>query len=292
MSGSAPQPVDPGPGDGPQAGAPPRSRRGWWWLLFALLALALVTALVAQPWEPVETEPTPSATVTVPLDDDAPSTPSPSVSVGPPGADAVFDPTTAAALFVTPEELVADVPAAEPGVQPLITSGQLTWGLPAGSTVDPAECLTAVTVVATPPSWYDTRLWGNSAMSFEQEIVLLPDPAAAREAFRELVTTVDACPKYSQVNEGIDGATWTAEPAIEGQGVYPSIVQEITHVRRGRDAARVPRPHARRQRHRDLDRRVAGDGSTRTPRWPPSATRRASRPWCRAARSRPCRRCG
>lgn len=232
MSGSAPQPVDPGTGGGPQGGTPPRPRRGWWWLLFALLALALVTALVSQPWEPVVTEPAPSTTVTVPSPT-TPSTPSPSVSIGPPGADAVFDPTTAAPLFVTPEELATDVPAAEPGVQPLITSGQRTWGLPAGSTVDPAECLTAVTVVATPPSWFDTRLWGNSAMSFEQEVILLPDPAAAREAFRELVTTVDACPKYSQVNEGIDGATWTAEPAIEGQGVYPSIVQEITQSAEG-----------------------------------------------------------
>ena len=234
MSGSAPQPVDPAPGDGPQVGARSRSRRGWWWLVLALLALALVTALVAQPWEPVETEPTPTATVSVST---PASTPSPSVSIGPPGADAVFDPTTATALFVTPEDLVADIPAAEPGVQPLITSGQMTWGLPAGSTVEPPECLTAVTVVAAPPPWYDSRMWGNSALSFEQEVVLMPDPAAAREAFRSLVTTVDACPKYSQVNEGIDGATWTAEPAIEGQGVFPSIVQEITH---SAEAATLP----------------------------------------------------
>ena len=61
----------------------------------------------------------------------------------------------------------------------------------------------------------------------------MPDPAAAREAFRALVTTVDACPEYSQVNPDVDGATWTAEPAIEGQGVYPSIVQEITHSAEG-----------------------------------------------------------
>lgn len=221
MSGSAPSP-DAGPG---------RSRAGWWWLVVAALAIALVTALVAQPWAPVETEPTPSVTDTVPEPTAAPTTQSPSVP--PPGSDAMFDGTTAPRLFVTSAELLADVPAAEPEVRPLITSGQLPWGLPVGSTVDPPECTVAVTVVTTPPAWFDALMWGNDAMSFEQEVALLPDPAAAREAFRALVTAVDACPEYSQVNPDIDGATWTAEPAIEGQAVYPSIVQEIVHLAEG-----------------------------------------------------------
>ena len=223
MSGSAPSP---GPGPG-------RSRAGWWWLLVAVLAIALVTALVAQPWAPVETEPTPTVTVVQPTvaPSTAPSTASPSVP--PPGSDAMFDATTAPTLFVSSAELLTDVPAAEPEVQQRITSGQLPWGLPAGSTVVPPQCTVAVTVVATPPPWFDALMWGNDAMSFEQEVVLLADPAAAREAFRALVTTVDACPEYSQVNPDIDGATWTAEPAIEGQGVYPSIVQEITHSAEG-----------------------------------------------------------
>ena len=223
MSGSTPP---------PDAGAR-RSHVGWWWLIVAVLAIALVTALVAQPWAPVETEPTPTVTDTEPTT--APTTQPPSLapSVAPPGADAMFDATTAPTLFVTSAELLADVPAAEPEVRQLITSGQLPWGLPAGSTVEPPECTAAVTVVSTPPAWFDALMWGNDAMSFEQEVVLLPDPAAAREAFRELVTTVDGCPEYSQVNLGIDGATWAAEPAIEGQGVYPSIVQEITHSAEG-----------------------------------------------------------
>ncbi len=163
------------------------------------------------------------------------ATPTPSPSVPVPGADAVFDATTAAALFVTSDELVATVPAAEPGVDPVLSAGELAWGLPEGSTVDPPECTAAVTVVDTPPPWFDARMWTNEALSFEQEVVLLADPGAAREAFRQLVTTVDACPTYSQVNPGIDGATWTTEPALEGQGVYPSIVQELTHSAEGTD---------------------------------------------------------
>ncbi|WP_421732884.1 hypothetical protein [Cellulomonas sp.] len=227
MSGSVPPP-DPGP-------TPGRSRIGWWWLLVAVLAIALITALVAQPWAPVETEPslTPSTTVTTPQPTMPPGTPSPSVAV--PGADAVFDPTTGLTLFVDAADLVAQIPAAEPEVQQQITSGQRPWGLPIGSTIEPPECLVAATVVAVPPPWFDTLMWGNDALAFQQEVVLLADPAAAREAFRTLVTTVDACPEYSQVNPDIDGATWTAEPAIEGQGVFPSIVQEVTHSAEGSD---------------------------------------------------------
>ena len=230
MSGSAPSPDT---GVGPSPGSS-RSGTGWAWALVAVLAVVGVTVLVSQPWTPVETEPSITVSLT-PSEPTAPTTEpdSASPSVAPPGSDAVFDATTAPGLFVTQADLVADVPAAETDVQALITSGQLPWGLPAGSIIDPAQCAVAATVVAAPPAWFDALLWGNAAFSFEQEVVLLPDPAAAREAFRVLVTAVDACPEYSQVNPGIDGATWTVEPAIEGQGVYPSIVQEITHSAEG-----------------------------------------------------------
>ena len=89
MSGSTPSPDD----------GPPRSRAGFWWVLVAVLAIVLVTLLVAQPWAPVETEPTPTATVTVSEPTQAPTTLSPSVP--PPGSDAVFDATSAPGLFVT-----------------------------------------------------------------------------------------------------------------------------------------------------------------------------------------------
>ena len=191
-----------------------------------------------------------------------------------PGADAVFDATTALALFVTPADLVADVPAAEPEVRQLITSGQLPWGLPLGLDGRPAGVHSSRSPSSRRrPPWYDALIWGNDALAFQQEVVLLPDPAAAREAFRELVTTVDACPEYSQVNPGIDGATWTAEPAIEGQGVYPSIVQEVTHSAEGSRDPRVPGPPARRQHHRHVDRGGARRGRPATRRWPPWATR-------------------
>lgn len=232
MSGSVPSP-DPVPARALGSGRP---RRVWWWLLVAVLVIAAVTAVAVRPWEPVETEPPPTATLTevptvVPTTPSAPSSSSPTV----PGADAVFDATTAPALFVSSDDLLAEVPAAEPGVEQQITSGQLPWGLPVGSTIEPPTCTVAVTVVATAPAWYDALLWGNETLSFEQEVLLLADPTAARDAFRELVTTVDACPTYSQLNPGMDGATWTAEPAIEGQGVFPSIVQEMTHTAEGSD---------------------------------------------------------
>ncbi|WP_315094976.1 hypothetical protein [uncultured Cellulomonas sp.] len=232
MSGSAP-PLDPVPGRASRSG---RSRRVWWWLLVAILVVAGVTALAVRPWEPVETEPPPTATLTdvptaAPTTPSAPSSSSPAV----PGADAVFDATTAPALFVSSDDLLADVPAAEPVVEQRITSGQMPWGLPVGSTVDPPACTVALTVVPAAPPWYDALLWGNETLSFEQEVLLLADPTAARDAFRQLVTAVDACPQYSQQNPGMDGATWIAEPAIEGQGVFPSIVQEMTHSAEGYD---------------------------------------------------------
>ena len=230
MSGSTPLP----PGSADEPLTPPRSRGShvWWWLLVGVGAIALVFLLVAEPWSPVETEPSPTASMS-PAPTTPSPTPTPSVSVAPPGANAMFDALTAPGLFVTTADLVADVPAAESGVEPRILTGQLAWGLPVGSTIEPTACTIAATVVATPPLWYDARSWANDALDFQQEVTLLVDPAAARQAFRELVTTVDACPEYRQINPGLDGASWTAQPAIEGQGVYPSIVLQQTHTAEG-----------------------------------------------------------
>src|SRR4029079_13274133 len=109
VSGSAPAPHDPAPAERRR---PPRNGLGWWWLRVAVAAIALVTLLVAEPWTPVETEPTPTATA--PQTPTVPPVPSvtPSVPVAPPGSDAAFDAATAPGLFVTAADLVADVPAA------------------------------------------------------------------------------------------------------------------------------------------------------------------------------------
>ena len=232
MTGTEPQE----PGDPAPAGSL------WWWALATIVVVG-VLLLVVQPWSPHETEPvlpTSAAPATTPAptaSSDLPSaspTPSPSPTPPPvPGADAVFDDTTQKQLFVRPKDLVAAVPAAKDGVDVQIRSGELPWGLPEGSTVNPARCTTAVTVVPTPPDGFDARGWGNDAMQYVQTITRLPDAAAAQAAFRDLVVTLDGCPEYEQVNPGIDGASWTAEPAIEGQGVYPSVVVQLLHSAEG-----------------------------------------------------------
>ncbi|WP_426594824.1 hypothetical protein ACPPVS_04510 [Cellulomonas sp. McL0617] len=203
------------------------SARGWWWLVAAVGALAVLVLLVAEPWS-VQTEPNPTGAATQSPTPPAPEpSPTPSVSVAPPGSDVVFDATTSLGLFVTAADLVADVPAAKSGVTEQLTSGELPWGLPPATAVEPDTCTLAVTVVAAQPAFYDARKWGNDTMDFQQDLTVLPDPPAAREAFRELVTTIDACPTYREVSNGVEGAQWTAQPAIEGQGVYPSIVLQI-----------------------------------------------------------------
>jgi len=231
LAGTQPQP--PGPGASSEQ-VEERSR--WWWWLVVVAVAAAVVLLVVQPWAEHQTEPPPGSTPS--SASDVPSTPSTTPSATTPapvpGADAVFDTTTLATLFVTDADLVADVPAAASSpLQPGIGAGELPWGLPSGSTIEPASCTTAVTVVPDEPEAFDARSSSNEAVDWEQRVTVLDDGSDARAAFADLVTTVDACPEYSQVNPGIDGSSWVAEPAIEGQGAYPSIVQERTHQAEG-----------------------------------------------------------
>ncbi|RHA38325.1 hypothetical protein [Cellulomonas rhizosphaerae] len=233
MAGTQPQP--PGPGASSEQ-VEERSR--WWWWIVVVAVAAAVVLLVVQPWAEHQTEPppgsTPSSASDVPSTPSSAPSPTTSTPAPVPGADAVFDETTLPTLFVTDADLVAAVPAAASSpLQPGIGAGELPWGLPSGSTIEPASCTTAATVVADEPEAFDARSSSNEAVDWAQRVTVLDDGSDARAAFADLVTTVDACPEYSQVNPGIDGSSWVAQPAIEGQGAYPSIVQERTHQAEG-----------------------------------------------------------
>ena len=235
MSGTAPEPAVPPATsvDGPVDRRGPGGVRTWWWLALVLV-LVVAVVLVFQPWR--GGAPDPVSVVTATADDSfAPTTeptaptPGPTTSsVPPPGASAVFDATTASTLFATAADLRAGVPGAADGVTRGLEPGANPWGLPSGAAVDPASCTAAVTIVTTPPLHHDATSFYNDVLTYEQDVVLLLDAAAARAAFRALVTTVDECPEYAQVTPDADGARWTAEPALEGQGVFPAIVRDLT----------------------------------------------------------------
>ncbi len=233
VSGTAPEPGD-APGASPDVPgededpAYPRRRRAWPWLLVVLIVVLVVVA-VRRPWDtatPVpETEP-PASTITAVTPSASPTAPTTAAPV--PGADAVFDAATAATLLVTAADVEAAVPAAAAGVSRGLVPGTIAWGLPAGSTVDPPSCTTAVTIVEAPPVHHDATSWVNEEVSFVQDVVVLPDAAAARAAFRALVTVLDECPRYAQLDGGAVRTSWVAEPALEGQGVFPAIVHDVT----------------------------------------------------------------
>jgi hypothetical protein len=208
----------------------------------AVVAIAL---LVWQPWDtarpvaaPVDS-PTPTATepsvapslVPPPL----PSlTPDPSltstsnVASTAPGQNTVFDATSSQALFVTSEQIAGALPSSVGPITPSFVPSP-GWGLPQGGSVTPASCTVARTVVATAPSSYSVRQWtGDATFSLRQELTLLPAPLDTQRAFASLVGTVDACASYVEVVPGVGAGKWVTQPALEGDGLYPSIVQQVT----------------------------------------------------------------
>ena len=211
-----------------------------WWVLGLVAAVVVAVLLVAQPWADHQSEPVVQPTTPVAAETTASASPraTPTAVASPttppvPGAEAQFDDATVPALFVRRPALEQSVPAAADGVDDGMTMGELSWGLPAGSSIEPPTCTTARTVVATAPPGYVARSLVNDQLDFAQELTLLADATAAQAAFRDLVTTVDGCPTYTQVTPGVEPSTWTAEPAIEGLGVYPAIVQEVVHTVEG-----------------------------------------------------------
>ena len=224
--------TQPPPGPGTTSDGAGHRSHGWWWFV-ALAAVLVLVLIVVEPWAEHETEPASAGSVpagSVSAVSDVPGGP-PSSELVPspapvPGQDAVFDATTMASLFVTPIDLMAAVPAAADGVRPGLAQRDVAWGLPEGATVVPASCTTALTVVADEPDEFDTRSLRSDEFSWDQQVALLPDSAVAGDAFADLVATVDACPNYLQT--GPVRTRWLAEPALEGPGAYPSIVQVVT----------------------------------------------------------------
>ena len=223
--------------------ARPRSRARWWWLVAVLVVLAVVLA-VWRTWAaaPPIALPTGSSTAAeVPSTGGTSPGPSPSALPSqsvtstsnvepvptPPGQETVFDAAGAQALFVTADQIAGALPS---GLGPLVASvaPSPNWGLPAGGAVIPASCLAARTVVATPPTGYLARDWVGQKVTFRQEVTLLDTPVAARHAFATLVGTVDACAQYTEVDPVTGPGRWTTQPAVQGQGLYPSLVQQVT----------------------------------------------------------------
>ncbi|MGV8977299.1 MAG: hypothetical protein ACOH17_04580 [Cellulomonas sp.] len=207
-----------------------RRRTVWpWWTAAAAVVVFAGAVATTQPWAAERPpgagdEPTSLALTASGEATSTPAmTPSPTATARP--LPPVFDATTLALLFASPQDVVGAIPAAATGLTPASTSGQVGWGLPAGSTIEPATCTVASTVVTEPPAAFDARSWSGTLVELTQQITVLPDVPSAEAVFRLLVTAVDACGVYSQVNDGVMAATTTASPATEAQGVYPSLVQ-------------------------------------------------------------------
>jgi len=200
--------------------------------LLAVAAVAAVVLVIVQPWTDHPTEPLPTDAGLSSSAADVPGEPTGAPTPPPvPGEDAVFDADSMDALFVTPADLAASVPAAKDGVRAGLVYEDHAWGLPKGASVVPGTCTTAITVVPKQPRAFSTRSLVADQFAWDQHVTLLSSGTAAGHAFADLVATVDACPTYTQVNPG--PIRWDAEPALEGPGAYPSIVQVVTRTAGG-----------------------------------------------------------
>lgn len=208
------------PDSAPDAPTAPDRSRFWPWLV-ALVAALVVAGLVAwRPWSPAPspdagTPPTPAGTTSAPTTAGATAQPAPGSS-----APRAFDATTAADLFLTDAELARAVPDAA-GLS-LADAEGARWGLPEGSVVQPASCTPAVTVVEQEPEVFLRRLATSDVVVVLQTVAVLPDAAAAGDAFDALVGTLGECAQFQQVTPGVDGGSWTAEPPTTDRGAVPT----------------------------------------------------------------------
>lgn len=193
-----------------------RSARRWRWVV-AVLVLLVGAVLLVQAWGAGDGGAPPG------VSDSGAGLVSPAPSA-PPTAPS-FDAADLGTLFVTAGDLEDAVPAAADGIEALTLGDEASWGLSPGMSVSPAECLVAATVVAQPPVEYAVRAWGGAEVVFEQQVTLLASAEAAEDAFRTLVTVVDACPEYSLLGPEGESALVRTSPAIEDQGFFPSLAQ-------------------------------------------------------------------
>lgn len=206
----------------------------WPWLLLLVLGLAAGIVLAWRPWWTPSARPEPSPS-TVTTESAAPS-PSDTPSPGPTSA-ALFDATTVPTLFFTDAELAQGVPEAD-GLS-LAVADEAVWGLPEGSSVEPAECTTAVTIVEDEPEVFQRRFAANDTVTVIQTAVLLPDTAGATAAFDALVTTLGQCTAFQQVTPGVDGGSWVAEPPATEDGGVSTVVRRLTLTAEGATSPEV-----------------------------------------------------
>ncbi|MCG7285064.1 sensor domain-containing protein [Cellulomonas sp. ACRRI] len=232
-----PVPGRPAPDGHAPGGAAPRRDRAWPWLLVLVLAVAAGVLLAWRPWAPAPQprDEGPAATAT-PTDTGA-ATPSPTAPSAPAADETAFDAGSAPALFLTVDELAAAVPLA--AGQFLADAEEARWGLPERSTVDPSSCTPAVTTTSHEPDVFLLRFASGDAVTVVQSVLVLPDAAAARTAFDELVGTLEDCPAYQQTNPGTDGGAWTAEPPETEDGAVPTVVRRLTLAAEGATSPEV-----------------------------------------------------
>lgn len=195
--------------------------RFWPWLLVLVLALTVGVLLAWRPWTSTAAAGPGDGTTTATSE---PST-APSATAPTSAAPAGFDEGTADTLFFTDAELAEAVPLA--AGQALADVEDPMWGLPPGSAVAPPACTPAVTTVQQQPGVFLRRFVSVEAVTVVQSVDVLADAGVAAEAFDLLVRTLGACDAYEQMNPGIDGGAWTADPPTTDDGPVPTVVRRL-----------------------------------------------------------------
>lgn len=216
----------------PGHGVPPSP--AWPWFTALAVGVVLAGLLAWRPWDQPGAGADPLPTVTATPD---PAPGEPAAPETPDEPEVVLGAADVASLFLTDDELARAVPDAA-GMS-LAPADEAVWGLPTGSMVDPAACTTAVTVVEQEPEVFERRFASDDTVTVIQSVDLLADPAAARAAFDALVGVLGECPEYQQVNPGVDGGAWQAQPPTTDAGDVTTVVRQATLTAEGASSPEV-----------------------------------------------------